>query len=99
MTTAANIETASAVLAAAKDVVGPGNWHGKKVFLAAVYEQMGAAAQGWTFAEFGAAMVALHQARLIRLSRADLVEAMPRAMVDASEVTSRGERFHFIRID
>src|SRR5690348_7270037 len=91
--------TADMILTAAEQVTGAGSWHGKKVFIAAVYEALDMAGRGVSREEFGATLVSLHQARLLRLSRADLVEAMPRAMVAASEVVHEGERFHFVRID
>ena len=92
-------DTADMIQTAAGQVTGEGNWHGRKVFIAAVYAALDMAARGVSHEEFGATLVALHQARLIRLSRADLVEAMPLALKDASEIEAFGERFHFIRID
>jgi hypothetical protein len=43
-------------------------------------------------------LAAAHQAGLLKLSRADLVEAMDPRDVSASEVALQGATFHFVRL-
>ena len=88
------------VMAAARSAP-TGRWHDKKVFISHVWvslERRGAS-RGITFNGFQSRLVLAHQARLLRLSRADLVEAMPRADVEASETAHLNSTFHFVRID
>lgn len=78
-----------------------GRWHDKKVFISHVWAslQNRGSAGGRTFEDFQRRLVEAHQARLVRLSRADLVEAMSRADVAASETAHLNATFHFVRID
>lgn len=76
-----------------------GRWHGA-VFISHVWNTLRAQGDvGITFARFQRRLVEAHQADLIELSRADLVESMPSADVAASETTHAGARFHFVRLD
>ncbi len=78
-----------------------GRWHDKKVFISHVWAslQRRGTVSRITFDDFQRRLVEAHQARLLRLSRADLVEAMPRADVEASETVHLNATFHFVRID
>jgi hypothetical protein len=78
-----------------------GRWHDKKVFISHVWASLlrRGASNGNTFEGFQRRLVEAHQARLVRLSRADLVEAMPPADVALSETAHLNATFHFVRID
>ena len=66
-----------------------------KVFLAAAHAAL--RGEGAVNLEaFKRRMVAAHRAGLLVLARADLVAAMPRATVAASEVSEDGAEFHFV---
>ena len=70
----------------------------RKVFLAAVHAALGG--EGAIGLEaFKQRMVAAHRAGLVVLARADLVAAMPRAAVAASEVSDGCAEFHFVLDD
>lgn len=70
----------------------------RKVFLAAVHAALGG--EGAIDLEaFKRRMVTAHQAGLLVLARADMVAAMPRAAVAASEVSEGGAEFHFVLDD
>ena len=49
--------------------------------------------------DFKQRLLRANQAGLLSLSRADLVEAMDPADVRASEISSLGATFHFVRVD
>ena len=80
-------------------------WFGdNKVFISHVWRALGEP-NAWAshdgpdlLADFKARLVEAHQARLLSLSRADLVEAMPREDVAASETRYRRATFHFVRV-
>lgn len=77
-------------------------WFGdNKVFISHVWRRLKQA--GWPDAaveqEFKRRLVEAHQALRLRLSRADLVEAMNPADVASSVIHHHGETFHFIRTD
>lgn len=77
-------------------------WFGdNKVFISHVWRRLKQA--GWPDAadeqEFKRRLVEAHQALRLRLSRADLVEAMNPADVAGSATHHLGETFHFIRTD
>jgi len=70
----------------------------RKVFLAAVHAALGG--EGAIELEaFKRRMVTAHRAGLLVLARADLVAAMLRAAVAASEVSEGGAEFHFVLDD
>jgi hypothetical protein len=70
----------------------------RKVFLAAVHTALGG--EGAIDLEaFKRRMVTAHRAGLLVLARADLVAAMPRAALAASEVSEDGAEFHFVLDD
>jgi hypothetical protein len=65
------------------------------VFLAVVHAALGG--EGAINLEaFKRRMVSAHRAGLLVLARADLVAAVPRAAVAASEVSDGGAEFHFV---
>lgn len=78
-----------------------GRWHGKKVFISHVWEELcrQGNAGADTFKTFQKRLVEAHRAQQVTLSRADLVEAMPPADVKASETAYLDSTFHFVRID
>jgi len=70
----------------------------RKVFLAAVHAALGG--EGAIDLEaFKRRMVTAHRVGLLVLARADLVAAMPRAALAASEVSEGGAEFHFVLDD
>jgi len=76
-----------------------GRWHGA-VFISHVWNALrGHGEVGISFEKFKRRLIEAHQDKLIVLSRADLVEAMPAADVSASETAHSGARFHFVRLD
>ena len=70
----------------------------RKVFLAAVHAALGGE-RAIQLEAFKQRMVAAHRAGLVVLARADLVAAMPRAAVAASEVSDGCAEFHFLLDD
>lgn len=68
------------------------------VFISHVFRKACAEGAAPTEAGFRRQLAAAHQAGLLKLSRADLVEAMDPADVAASELALQGATFHFIRI-
>jgi hypothetical protein len=75
-----------------------GRWHGA-VFISHVWNTLRARGDvGITFDQFKRRLIEAHQDKLIELSRADLVDAMPAADVSASETVHSGARFHFVRL-
>jgi hypothetical protein len=76
-----------------------GRWH-DAVFISHVWNALRARGDvGITFEKFQRRLVEAHQADLLELSRADLVDAMPSADVSASETVHSGARFHFVRLE
>jgi len=74
-------------------------WHGA-VFISQVWSTLQARGElGTTFEKFKRRLIEAHQEKLIELSRADLVDAMPTADVTASETVHSGARFHFVRLE
>ena len=67
----------------------------RKVFLAAVHAALGGE-RAIGLEAFKQRMVAAHRAGLVVLACADLVAAMPRTAVAASEVNDGGAEFHFV---
>lgn len=76
-----------------------GRWHGA-VFISHIWKTLQARGDvGITFEKFKRRLIEAHQDKLIELSRADLVDAMPAADVSASETVHSGARFHFVRLE
>jgi len=81
-----------------------GRWHKTKVFISHVWEEFelpptfrGRGAMDLN--DFKKMLGAAHRAGLLRLGRADLVEAMNPADVKASETPYLNGVFHFVRLD
>ena len=96
---------AAAILRAAGDVQGPGVFAHclgvRKVFVAAIYDQIGAAEQGWTRGEFAALLARLQLAGLIEMSRLDLVPSLTpaqRALNARSRVERGCAEWHLVRL-
>jgi len=92
-------EFAEAVLAAARDSK-TGRFGDSKVFIAHVWRSVrdDPAAVGLDFAAFKHRLAEANQARLLDLTRADLVEAMDPEDVSSSEVRHHGATYHFVRV-
>jgi hypothetical protein len=92
-------EFARRVVSAARSVP-TGRFGENKVFIAHVWRALRGAPDldGWAFPEFAQKLIEANHARLLDLSRADLVEAMDPEDVRESEVRHLGASFHFVRI-
>lgn len=89
---------ARTVLAAAAQVPAAGRFGSDRVFVSALWKQLGAdrAALGPTFDAFKTRLLDANRARLLTLARADMPGAMNRATVAASEVSYLNSTFHFV---
>ncbi len=91
---------AVAVLDAARRVRGlgyaAGLWGDDRVFISAAWRQMCSAGAILTLEQFKARLVEAAQAGLLRLSRADLVAAMPAETLVASEIQNGAASWHFV---
>lgn len=91
---------AAAVLDASRRVRGlgyaAGLWGDDRVFISSAWRQMCNAGAGLTLEQFKARLVEAAQAGLLRLSRADLVAAMPGETLAASEIKSGAAVWHFV---
>lgn len=76
-------------------------FHDDRAFIASVWEQMrGRRPIGdMPLAEFKQRLVAAHQKRLLRITRADLVGAMDPSDVERSEARYQDATFHFVALD
>jgi len=76
-----------------------GRWDGAKVFVNQVWRQLLAEGNGGglDLDSFKAHLLEANRRGLLRLSRADLVSAMPPEDVRESEIPSFGDVFHFIQ--
>ena len=93
-------EFANEVLAAAR--ASTTGWFGdNKVFISHLFQTLHASGSPYALdrKQFNQRLIEANRAGTLRLSRADLVEAMDPADVAASEFTYFGERFHFVRTD
>lgn len=71
-------------------------WHGA-VFISYIWKKLQPC--DMTIDQFKWRLVQAHQADLIELSRADLVDALPVEDVIESEIVYHGARFHFVRLN
>jgi hypothetical protein len=78
-----------------------GRWLDNNVFISHVYEELKRRRQvdDKPPEEFKRRLVEAHHARLVRLNRADLVDALPQEDVCSSQTDDGGNTFHFVRID
>jgi hypothetical protein len=76
-------------------------FHDDRAFIASVWEHMrGRRPIGdMPLAEFKQRLVAAHQRRLLRITRADLVAAMDHSEVERSEARYQDATFHFVALD
>lgn len=69
----------------------------RKVFVSAIFRQLARAGHDvGSLDSFKARLVSANCAGLLSLARADLVGAMPRMTVAASEIAHLGSTFHFV---
>lgn len=73
---------------------GVAKFHDDRAFIASVYDHM-PKAQRRTLEQFKQVIINLHRLRLLRLSSADLVQAMDPTMVARSETRYLSATFHF----
>ena len=71
----------------------------RKLFLSALWRALSPELPEYNRESFKEALVQAHRAGLLRLARADLVEAMDAAEVRASEVRYLTASFHFLILD
>jgi hypothetical protein len=78
-----------------------GRWLDDRVFIAHVWKEVQRRGDDpeMTFAQFQGHLVTAHNARLVRLSRGDLIAALPADDVRASETDDGEATFHFVRLD
>jgi hypothetical protein len=89
---------ASDVLAVAR-AAKSGRWGEHKVFVSQIWDDLRRRGEAGDFAAFKRRLVDANRRGLLRLSRADLVEAMDQKLVKHSEIESLGATFHFVRTD
>lgn len=73
-------------------------YHDDRAFIASVYDHAPASLRRGTLEQFKSALIEAHRKRLLRLSRADLVQAMDGTMVERSQAHYLSAQFHFIAI-
>jgi hypothetical protein len=71
-----------------------------RAYIASVFEHMPADSKGKlrSLDQFKATLLELHRKGLLRLTRADLVAAMNRDLVERSEARYHGATFHFVAL-
>ena len=89
---------AASVLAAAAKVPAAGRFGSDRVFVSALWKQLGEQrdAMGPTFDAFKSRLIEANRGRLLTLARADMPGAMNRATVAASEISYLNSTFHFV---
>ena len=91
---------AAQVLAAASQVPAAGRFGADRVFISALWKQLGEQrdALGPNLDAFKARLLDANRARLLTLARADMPGAMDRAKVAASEISYLNSTFHFVAL-
>ena len=91
---------AAQVLAAASQVPAAGRFGADRVFISALWKQLGENrdAMGPTFDAFKSRLIEANRGRLLTLARADMPGAMNRATVAASEISYLNSTFHFVAL-
>ena len=91
---------AAQVIASARQIPADRRFGENKAFISHVWRQLGgeAADDGLALDEFKTRLIAANREGLVRLSRADLVEAMDPADVAESATVYENALFHFIRL-
>ena len=89
---------ARTVLAAAAQVPAAGRFGADRVFVSAVWKQLGADrdAMGPSLDDFKRRLLAANRKLEITLARADMPGAMDRSAVAASEIAHLNATFHFV---
>lgn len=92
---------AATVLAAAAQVPAAGRFGADRVYVSALWKQLGTARAelGPTFDDFKGRLIAANRSRALTLARADMPGAMDRATVAASEIRHLNSTFHFVVVD
>jgi hypothetical protein len=77
-----------------------GRWMEDRVFIAHVWKEMDRRGHypGLSLSDFQGHLVQAHEARMLRLVRGDLVAALPRDDVRASETQDGDATFHFVSV-
>lgn len=90
---------AAAVMEAARRP-GVSRFHDDRAFIGSIWEHMRGRAPVFAMplAEFKEKLVTAHRQRLLRMSRADLVQAMDPAEVERSEARYMNATFHFVAL-
>ncbi len=80
--------------------IGPTGQFGGKYFISYVHESLAVLPEykGMTLPELSEILIQANRAGLLRLSRADMVDAMDPALVAASEIRDGLATFHFVEI-
>ena len=91
---------AAAILAAASQVPAAGRFGADRVFISALWKQLGAgrAAMGPNLDAFKSRLIEANRGRLLTLARADMPGAMNRETVAASEISYLNSTFHFVAL-
>ncbi|MBK8252578.1 MAG: hypothetical protein IPK82_07910 [Polyangiaceae bacterium] len=76
-----------------------GRWLDDRVFIAHAWKGVESRYPQMTYQDFQRRLIEAHKGGLIRLVRADLVAALPRDDVKASETDDSNSTYHFVRID
>ena len=89
---------AATVLAAASQVPAAGRFGADRVFISALWKQLGEQrdAMGPNLDAFKTRLIEANRGRLLTLARADMPGAMNRATVAASEISYLNSTFHFV---
>ena len=92
---------AATVLAAASQVPAAGRFGADRVFISAVWKQLGAQrdAMGPNLDAFKTRLIDANRALRLTLARADMPGAMNRATVAASEIACLNSTFHFVVVN
>lgn len=92
---------ARAVLAAAAKVPAAGRFGADRVFISAVWKQLGADRDVWgpNLDAFKKRLLDANRKLALTLARADMPGAMDRATVAASEIAHLNSTFHFVVVN
>lgn len=83
------------VMDTAEQVVTPGRFGPEKVFIAAIWDEIGGQL-GMSLPEFKRWLLDQNRRGTLILARADVIGAMNPQMVARSEIQDRGSTFHFV---
>jgi hypothetical protein len=97
MSTVPLSQFAAVVDAAIARVPESGRFGNRKVFVSAIWDAITPAEYAsLSMDDFKSQLIAAQRAQLLSLARADLVAAMPGAVVAASEIMHNGATYHFV---